>query len=68
MLRTPDNPIVATHWGTYRAKMQDGRAVELVGIKHDPEPSPIAGSMIGALEHPSRIAAPMARAQCLSEL
>lgn len=47
--------------------MQDGRAVELVGIEHDPDPSPIAGSMIGALEDPSRIAAPMARASFLEK-
>lgn len=52
---------VATHWGTYRAVFADNRAVELHAYEGDPDPSPIAGAMIGALDHPCRITAPMVR-------
>ncbi|WP_089175481.1 molybdopterin-dependent oxidoreductase [Bosea sp. AS-1] len=62
MLKTPARPTVATHWGTYRVRMSEGRPAELEGFEQDPAPSPIARSMISALDDPTRIERPMIRA------
>lgn len=66
MLTTPEHPVVATHWGTYRARMAQGRVVALDPHEIDGDPSPIAESMIGALDDPLRIAQPMVRADWLA--
>ena len=34
-------PLTSTHWGTYRAKVKDGKVQELIGWEHDKDPSPI---------------------------
>lgn len=67
MLRTPVRPVVATHWGTYHARLENGRAVALDPIADDADPSPIANSMIGALDDPARIGTPMVRATFLEK-
>ncbi len=67
MLKTPARPTVATHWGTYRVRMSEGRPAELEGFEQDPAPSPIARSMIGALDDPTRIEKPMIRASFLEK-
>src|SRR5687767_13326423 len=61
MLPDPDRHTVVTHWGTYRARLLQGRAVALDPIAEDPDPSPIARSMIDALDNPSRILRPAVR-------
>ncbi|MBB6308849.1 molybdopterin-dependent oxidoreductase [Xanthobacter tagetidis] len=61
MLPTPRRPTVTTHWGIYRAAMADGRAIALDPFEGDPDPSPIAQSMLGALDHPCRILRPAVR-------
>ncbi|MEP9350094.1 molybdopterin-dependent oxidoreductase [Xanthobacter sp. KR7-225] len=61
MLPPPARPTVTTHWGIYRAAMADGRAVALDPYEGDPDPSPIAQSMLGALDHPCRIRRPAVR-------
>ncbi len=61
MLPAPKTSTVVTHWGTYRARMKDGAAVALDAYEGDPDPSPIANAMIGALTHPCRIARPSVR-------
>jgi biotin/methionine sulfoxide reductase len=65
MLPTPDRPTVATHWGTYRARLERGRPVSLDAYEGDPDPAPFAQSMIGALNDPCRILRPMVRASFL---
>jgi biotin/methionine sulfoxide reductase len=67
MLPRPDRPTVAAHWGTYRARLRDGRVTALVPIAEDPEPSPIANSMIDALDNPSRILRPAIRRSFLEK-
>ena len=67
MLVTPSKPTVATHWGTYRAQMQDGKPVALVPFEGDPDPSPIGDSMIGALDDKSRISKPAVRESFLRD-
>ncbi len=61
MLPVPETPVVATHWGTYRARMEHGRPVALVPIESDPAPSPIGSTMIEALDDACRIRRPMVR-------
>ena len=34
-------PLTSTHWGTYRAKVKNGKVEELLGWEHDKDPSPI---------------------------
>ncbi len=66
MLPEPDRPTVATHWGTYRARITPGQAPVLEGYEGDPDPSPIAEAMVGALDHPVRIRRPAVRASFLA--
>ncbi|MDX6749943.1 molybdopterin guanine dinucleotide-containing S/N-oxide reductase [Geminicoccaceae bacterium 1502E] len=54
-------PTTATHWGTYRGEVREGRLVALHPFERDCDPSPIAGNMIEALDHPLRIRKPAVR-------
>ena len=38
------NPMVATHWGLYRARMEKGAAGVLEPFEGDPDPSPIGSA------------------------
>ncbi|MEP3246755.1 MAG: molybdopterin guanine dinucleotide-containing S/N-oxide reductase [Sneathiella sp.] len=53
--------LTATHWGTYRVDVEDGRVTELSGFEHDSDPSPIGPGIVDVLEGPTRIMAPMVR-------
>ncbi|WP_138469144.1 molybdopterin-dependent oxidoreductase [Poseidonocella sp. HB161398] len=55
------DPLVAMHWGAYRAEREGGRLVSLRGMEDDPEPSPIGQSIAGTLSGPCRIRGPMIR-------
>lgn len=66
MLPTPTKPTVLTHWGSYRARFDGDRLVGLQPIEVDPDPSPIANSMIDALDNPSRIRKPAVRRSFLN--
>lgn len=50
-----------THWGAYKAVVDDGRLTALRGMDGDPDPSPIAEGMIDTLASPNRIPQPMVR-------
>lgn len=54
-------PLTSTHWGTYRARVSNGRVQELIGFEHDDDPSPIGPGIIDVQDGPTRIAAPMIR-------
>ena len=56
-----DLPLTSTHWGTYRAKVSNGRVQELYAFEHDRDPSPIGPGVIDVQDGPTRIAAPMIR-------
>ena len=51
----------ASHWGTYRAAIEDGRLVALHGFEAGADPSPIGQAQIDTLDDPCRIRQPMVR-------
>ena len=61
MTDTADLPLTAAHWGTYRVRTEDGRAVEMRGFERDPDPSPIGPGILDVQTGPTRITAPMVR-------
>lgn len=61
MLPSPSKPTVLTHWGSYRARFDGDRLEGLSPVEIDPDPSPIANSMIDALDNPGRIRKPAVR-------
>lgn len=67
MLPEPERHLVITHWGSYRAQFEGGRVGTLVPIAEDPDPSPLAASMIDALDNPSRILRPAVRKSFLDK-
>ena len=54
-------PLTSSHWGTYRAKVENGKVSELVGWEHDKDPSPIGPGILDVQHGPTRIDAPMIR-------
>ena len=54
-------PLHCSHWGTYRVECRNGRIKSFIPFEEDSDPSPIGNGMIGALDHPLRITAPMFR-------
>ena len=38
-------PLTSTHWGTYRARVTNGRVQELYGFEYDNDPSPIGSGI-----------------------
>lgn len=59
--RTANAPLFSTHWGTYRAVVEDGRLVSAPPWEGDPDPGPIGPGIVDSLHHPSRIARPAIR-------
>nr|WP_108258401.1 molybdopterin-dependent oxidoreductase [Mangrovicoccus ximenensis] len=55
------DPLVAMHWGSYRAECREGSLVALRGMEDDPDPSPIGQGIAGTLDGPCRIHGPMVR-------
>src|SRR3954467_1270200 len=60
-------PTTATHWGTYRGEVRDGRLVALHPFEGDPDPSPIARNVPASLDHPARIRRPAVRRSFLEK-
>lgn len=58
---TRQRPIVAAHWGTYRAEVENGRVSALHPFEDDPNPSAIGAAMVETLDGPCRIGQPMVR-------
>ena len=54
-------PLTSTHWGTYRAKVTNGRVQELYGFEYDNDPSPIGSGIIDVQDGPTRISKPLSR-------
>jgi len=60
-------PLTTTHWGTYRARIEAGRLVELHPFEHDPDPSPIGRSIPGVLTDAARVRRPAIRRSYLEK-
>ena len=54
-------PLTSSHWGTYRAKVHNGRVEELLDFERDADPSVIGSGIIDVQDGPTRIDAPMVR-------
>ena len=54
-------PLTSSHWGTYRAKVKNGKVEELIGWEFDKDPSPIGPGILDVQDGPTRIDAPMIR-------
>ena len=61
MKNLQDLPLTSSHWGTYRARVSNGRVQELLPFEHDLDPSPIGPGIIDVQDGPTRIDAPMVR-------
>ena len=61
MSATNKLPLTSSHWGTYRAKVHNGRVEELLDFEWDADPSPIGSGIIDVQDGPTRIDAPMVR-------
>lgn len=61
MTRHDDLPLTSAHWGTYRARVGNGRVQELLAFEHDTDPSPIGPGILDVQHGPTRIDAPMVR-------
>ena len=60
-------PLTSTHWGTYRAKVKNGKVQELIGWEYDKDPSPIGPGILDIQDGPMRIDAPMVRKSWLEQ-
>ena len=60
-------PLTSTHWGTYRAKVKNGKVQELIGWENDKDPSPIGPGILDIQDGPTRIDAPMVRKSWLEQ-
>jgi len=45
--------LTATHWGVYRAEVDDGRLVEMHSFEEDRDPSAIGKGLVDAINSPS---------------
>ena len=59
-------PLTSSHWGTYRARVGNGRVQELLAFEHDCDPSPIGPGIIDVQNGPTRVDAPMVRESWLT--
>ena len=67
MTKNKGLPLTSNHWGTYRAKVKNGKLEELIGWEHDKDPSPIAQGIVDVLDGPTRIEKPMVRKSWLEK-
>ena len=54
-------PLTSTHWGTYHTEVRDGQLVGMQPFGQDADPSDIGKGLVGTLDAPTRITAPMIR-------
>jgi biotin/methionine sulfoxide reductase len=52
----------SSHWGAFEAEVAAGTVVAIRPSRHDPDPSPLRGSIVDSLRHRARITQPMVRA------
>ena len=57
----PRTTTTAAHWGGYEIETRSGRIARVIPFAEDPDPSPIGQSFLDAIDHPTRVRAPMVR-------
>ena len=57
--------MTGSHWGAFRAIVENGRISKVIPISQDPRPSPAIQNVVDVLYSPSRIKYPMVRASYL---
>ena len=62
-----DLPLTSAHWGTYRARIGNGRVEELFPFEHDSDSSPIGHGILDVQHGPMRIDSPMVRESWLKD-
>ena len=60
-------PLTSAHWGTYRARVGNGRVEELLAFEHDRDPSLIGNGILDVQHGSTRIDSPMVRESWLKE-
>ena len=60
-------PLTSAHWGTYRARVGNGRVEELFPFEKDSDASPIGNGILDVQHGPMRIDTPMVRESWLKE-
>ncbi len=63
--KTTRKSMHSSHWGAFRAVVEDGRVVGVEPFEKDPHPSPLIQSIPDALYSDTRVAQPMVRASWL---
>ena len=53
--------LTSTHWGVYDVHVERGEIARVESFVHDPDPSPIGQSLIGAVTGPVRVRKPAIR-------
>ena len=61
MINNHHLPLTSSHWGTYRAKVSNGRVEKLLAFEEDMDPSPIGPGILNVQHGPTRINAPVVR-------
>ncbi|WP_156758870.1 molybdopterin-dependent oxidoreductase [Microbacterium karelineae] len=56
-----DSALHASHWGAFRARVQDGRIVEAIPFEEDPDPADLLGSVPDVVHAANRVARPAVR-------
>ena len=54
-------PLTSSHWGTYRARVSNGRVQDLLAFEQDRDPSPIGPGILDVQDGPTRVDSPMVR-------
>ena len=53
--------LTSTHWGTYHARVKDGRLIDMQPFAEDTDPNEIGRGIVDVIDNPARIAGPMVR-------
>ena len=58
--------LTGSHWGTFRARVRNGRIAEIRPFEHDPKPTPMLHGLSQMYDHPTRIRRPAIRESWLT--
>jgi trimethylamine-N-oxide reductase (cytochrome c) len=57
----PTDILTGSHWGAFRARVEDGRIVAIRPWEKDPRPAPVLDGVLDSVYSPTRIKYPMVR-------